>query len=80
MKELALELRRRNLTAVGELCDDRFEEHVLAYDEHAAGIYLHGLNFNLPEFTTLPSPEVHKFADEWGFKKAQFIVMTQHVI
>lgn len=75
VKELALELRRLNVTAVGELCDDRFEEHVLAYDENAAGIYLHGLNFNLPEFTTLPSSEVHKFADEWGFKKAEFVVI-----
>jgi tRNA ligase len=75
VKELAMELRRMNVTAVGELCDDSFEEHVLAYDEKAAGIYLHGLNYNLPEFTTLPSGEVHKFADAWGFKKAQFVIM-----
>lgn len=75
VKELALELRRMNVTAVGELCDDRFEEHVLAYDEDAAGIYLHGLNYNLPEFTTLPGSEVHRFADEWGFRKAEFVVM-----
>ncbi|OKL58840.1 hypothetical protein UA08_05492 [Talaromyces atroroseus] len=75
VKELALELRKMNATAVGELCDDRFEEHVLAYDEAAAGIYLHGINFNVPEFATLPSSEVHKFADQWGFKKAEFVVM-----
>lgn len=75
VKELAMELRKLNLTAVGELCDDRFEEHVLAYDENVAGVYLHGLNYNLPEFATLPGSEVHKFADKWGFKKAEYIVM-----
>ncbi|EED24011.1 tRNA ligase [Talaromyces stipitatus ATCC 10500] len=75
VKELALKLRQMNVTAVGELCDDRFEEHVLAYDEDAAGIYLHGLNYNLPEFTTMSGSEVHRFADEWGFKKAEFVVM-----
>ncbi|OJD14259.1 hypothetical protein AJ78_05388 [Emergomyces pasteurianus Ep9510] len=74
MEDLAKALRSANLTAVGELCDDRFEEHVLAYDEEAAGIYLHGLNYNVPEFATLPGPDVHKFADEWGFKKAQFLM------
>ncbi|KAH1514089.1 hypothetical protein KXX06_004549, partial [Aspergillus fumigatus] len=57
VKDLARELRRLNLTAVGELCDDSFEEHVLAYDPAAAGIYLHGLNFNVPQFATLPSSE-----------------------
>lgn len=77
VKELATELRSMNATAVGELCDDEFEEHVLAYDENAAGIYLHGINFNVPEFATLPSSEVHQFADKWGFKKAQFIVLDE---
>ncbi|CEN62199.1 Putative tRNA ligase (Eurofung) [Aspergillus calidoustus] len=72
--QLAKELREMNATAVGELCDDSFEEHVLAYDQNSAGIYLHGINFNVPEFATLSSPEVHKFADAWGFKKANFVV------
>ena len=72
-KDLARELRSMNVTAVGELCDDRFEEHVLAYDENSAGIYLHGINFNLPQFATLPSADVHRFADRWGFKKANFL-------
>ncbi|KAL4766108.1 tRNA ligase [Aspergillus foveolatus] len=71
---LARQLREMNATAVGELCDDSFEEHVLAYDPASAGIYLHGINFNLPEFATLPSSEVHRFADAWGFKKANFVV------
>ncbi|KAL5045708.1 hypothetical protein BDW71DRAFT_183178 [Aspergillus fruticulosus] len=72
--DLARQLREMNATAVGELCDDNFEEHVLAYDPASAGIYLHGINFNLPEFATLPSSEVHRFADVWGFKKANFVV------
>ena len=33
-----------------ELCDDSFEEHVLAYTPDIAGLYLHGLNLNLPDF------------------------------
>lgn len=72
VQDLARELRQMNVTAVGELCDDRFEEHVLAYDEAAAGIYIHGLNYNLPEFATMSGARVHEFADEWGFKKAKF--------
>lgn len=72
--DLARELRRRNVTAVAELCDDEFEEHVLAYDEKDAGLYLHGVNLNLPEFATYPGPLVHRFADEWGFRKADFLV------
>ncbi|KAL5341770.1 fungal tRNA ligase phosphodiesterase domain-containing protein [Aspergillus crustosus] len=72
--DLARELREMNATAVGELCDDSFEEHVLAYDPAASGIYLHGINFNVPEFATLSSSDVHQFADAWGFKKANFVV------
>ncbi|KAJ5689735.1 hypothetical protein N7462_004127 [Penicillium macrosclerotiorum] len=73
-KELARTLRQMNVTAVGELCDDSFEEHVLAYDDAAAGIYLHGLNYNQPNFATHSSDKVHEFADAWGFKKAKFVV------
>ena len=73
-QQLARELRKRNITAVAELCDDSFEEHVLAYDEKSAGLYLHGINLNVPEFVTYPSQLVHKFADEWGLKKAEYLV------
>ncbi|MCJ1460922.1 hypothetical protein MMC28_011304 [Mycoblastus sanguinarius] len=72
--DLARELRRRNATAVAELCDDSFEEHVLAYEPKDSGLYLHGINLNLPEFATYPGELVHKFADEWGFKKAQYLI------
>ncbi|KAL8650114.1 MAG: hypothetical protein Q9226_005284 [Calogaya cf. arnoldii] len=72
--DLARELRKRNVTAVAELCDDSFEEHVLAYDEKAAGLYLHGVNLNLPDFATYPGELVHAFADLWGFKKAEYVI------
>ena len=68
-EDLARELRQRNVTAVAELCDDSFEEHILAYGPEKAGLYLHGVNLNLPEFMTYPSTEVQKFAEEWGFRK-----------
>ncbi|KAI4150871.1 MAG: hypothetical protein LQ340_003847 [Diploschistes diacapsis] len=73
-EDLARELRNRNVTAVAELCDDSFEEHVLEYGKETAGLYLHGMNLNLPEFATYSGSMVHKFADEWGFKKAQYVV------
>ncbi|KAI1382949.1 tRNA ligase [Hypoxylon trugodes] len=68
-EEFAQELRRRNVTAVAELCDDSFEEHILAYGPDKAGLYLHGININVPEFMTYPSNLVQQFADEWGFRK-----------
>lgn len=74
-QELARELRRMNVTAVAELCDDAFEEHVLEYPPEMAGLYLHGINFNLPEFATLSGAEAHEFADTWGFKKAQYVLL-----
>lgn len=68
-EDLAQELRRRNVTAVAELCDDSFEEHILAYGPEKAGLYLHGINVNIPQFMTYPSDQVQQFADDWGFRK-----------
>lgn len=73
-EQLAKTLREMNATAVAELCDDEFEEHVLAYTPEQAGLYLHGINLNLPEFATYPGPYVDAFADEWGFKKTMYLV------
>ena len=73
--DLSRELRQRNATAVAELCDDTFEEHILAYGPDKAGLYLHGINLNLPEFATYPGPMVQEFADQWGFRKTGLIVM-----
>ncbi|KAG9232069.1 RNA ligase-domain-containing protein [Amylocarpus encephaloides] len=74
-QDLATELRNRNATAVAELCDDDFEEHILAYGKDVAGLYLHGININLPEFMTYPGPQVQEFADAWGFLKTDFLVL-----
>ncbi|KAM0343109.1 hypothetical protein ACHAPU_008857 [Fusarium lateritium] len=73
--DLARELRKRNVTAVAELCDDQFEEHILAYGPDQAGLYLHGINLNLPEFATYPSRFVQEFADQWAFRKTGLITM-----
>ena len=73
--DLARELRHLNVTVVGELCDDEFEEHVLEYQPHMAGLYLHGINYNQSGFQTWSGAEVHAFADAWGFKKAEYIMM-----
>ena len=73
-QDLASRLRAMNATAVAELCDDTFEEHVLEYTSSAAGLYLHGINLNLPEFVTYPHHLIDRFAEEWGFKKTMFLV------
>jgi tRNA ligase len=72
--ELARTLRSMNATLVAELCDDEFEEHVLAYTPEQAGLYVHGINLNLPEFATYPGHLVDKFADEWGMKKVTYVM------
>nr|POF08125.1 trna ligase 1 [Quercus suber] len=73
-QQLAQRLRAMNATAVAELCDDEFEEHVLQYTPEASGLYLHGLNLNLPEFATYPHHLVDRFADEWGLKTTTYLV------
>ncbi|KAK4052810.1 tRNA ligase [Microbotryomycetes sp. JL201] len=73
-EDLAHELYSRNLTAVAELCDDSFEEHVLAYPENLTGLHLHGLNANSAVLTTLPSSAVSTFADAWGFIRTKYSI------
>ncbi|KAK4957632.1 tRNA ligase [Elasticomyces elasticus] len=73
-QQLAMKLREMNATAVAELCDDEFEEHVLEYTPEAAGLYLHGINLNLPEFATYPHHLVDTFAEEWAFRKTMYII------
>ncbi|RDW25667.1 RNA ligase-domain-containing protein [Yarrowia lipolytica] len=68
LRDLALTLHELNATAVAELCDDEFEEHVLAYSAEEAGIYLHGLNLNTPTFSTYPSSRVREFAETFGLR------------
>ncbi|KAL1626775.1 tRNA ligase [Neofusicoccum ribis] len=72
--DLARTLRQLNATAVAELCDDDFEEHVLAYNPEQSGLYLHGININVPEFMTYPGQLVDRFAADWGFKQTQYVM------
>lgn len=73
--DLASELWNRNETAVAELCDDQFEEHVLAYPAERTGLHLHGLNKNSAEFMTQPMQEVEEFAQEWGFLPTRYLTI-----
>ncbi|KII91379.1 hypothetical protein PLICRDRAFT_105688 [Plicaturopsis crispa FD-325 SS-3] len=66
-EQLAATLWENNWTAIAELCDDDFEEHVLSYPPEKTGLHLHGLNWSTKAFDTLPHAEVDAFAAEWGF-------------
>ncbi|EGW30166.1 tRNA ligase [Spathaspora passalidarum NRRL Y-27907] len=76
VKQLAKYLAEHNLTAVAELCDDEFEEHVLSYSKDKSGLYLHGLNYNTIQFRTVPIEKVIQFADDWNFKKVDYLTFT----
>ncbi|KXN82196.1 tRNA ligase 1 [Leucoagaricus sp. SymC.cos] len=69
--EFAKRLWDENWTAVAELCDDSFEEHVLPYPEERTGLHLHGLNVSTNPFVTMPHQVVDAFAEEWGFIKTR---------
>ncbi|KAH9961179.1 RNA ligase-domain-containing protein [Russula compacta] len=66
-EQLAGVLWEKNWTAVAELCDDSFEEHVLPYPAEKTGMHLHGLNDCSRHFKTQPTSVVDEFAREWGF-------------
>lgn len=72
---LARELWDRKETAVAELCDDDFEEHVLAYPPERRGLHLHGLNANAVHFKTRPMTDVDDFARTWGFIPTRWLEM-----
>ncbi|PRT54107.1 tRNA ligase [Wickerhamiella sorbophila] len=74
-QELASELEEKDLTAVGEFCDDNFEEHVLAYPPESAGIYLNGLNRNTREFQTLAPNVVNELGARYGFLRTDFLMV-----
>ncbi|EMD34614.1 hypothetical protein CERSUDRAFT_116777 [Gelatoporia subvermispora B] len=65
--QLASVLWEKNWTAVAELCDDSFEEHVLPYAPEKTGLHLHGLNECTKAFKTMDQHTVDEFAEEWGF-------------
>lgn len=67
----AKRLHELNVTAVAEYCDDSFEEHILEYVGDRAGLYLHGMNLNQPQFATWPMKDVDKFASQYNFKPTE---------
>ncbi|KAF9113084.1 hypothetical protein BGX27_002240 [Mortierella sp. AM989] len=78
LQEFGLWLWNNNLTAVAELCDDSFEEHILQYPAERAGLYLHGLNRNTADFQTLPSGKVQEAAKEWGLIQTDYVTFNTH--
>ncbi|CAH7682142.1 RNA ligase-domain-containing protein [Phakopsora pachyrhizi] len=70
--ELAKELWEANVTAVAELTDDDFEEHVVRTPTSEVGLNLHGINLNTPELLTYPPQVVAKCAERWGLHPIRF--------
>jgi tRNA ligase len=75
-EQLAARLWEKQWTAVAELCDDSFEEHVLPISREMSGLHLHGINANSGDFNTQAQPVVDAFAEEWGFIKTASIVLN----
>ncbi|KAI8854019.1 RNA ligase-domain-containing protein [Chytridium lagenaria] len=66
-KDLVDFLTEHKVTAVFELADDDFEEHILEYPVGRRGLYLHGINENTPEFVAWPHEKLVSFAQRFGF-------------
>ncbi|KAF8225851.1 RNA ligase [Tricholoma matsutake] len=75
-EQLAGRLWENNWTAITELCDDSFEEHVLGYPPEKTGLHLHGINEATKAFKTLPQSDVDAFAGEWGFIQTASITLN----
>lgn len=59
-----------------QLADDEFEEHILEYPPDRRGLYLHGINENIPAFRTWESSKLKPVATEFGFKIVDALVMN----
>ncbi|KAI8911065.1 RNA ligase-domain-containing protein [Gorgonomyces haynaldii] len=66
--ELVTFLKQENVTAVFELVDDDFEEHVLEYPPEKRGLYLHGINRNTVQFQTLSLAHIAEFGTRFGLR------------
>lgn len=71
---LSAYLESLDATAVFELADDEFEEHVLEYPSERRGLYCHGINLNTAKFQSLPTDRVHEFAKKFGFLYVDVLV------
>lgn len=73
--DLAKVLWSNRWTAIAELCDDSFEEHVLAYAPEETGLHLHGINVNSALLSSLQPDQVKDFAKQYGFIQTEYLVM-----
>ncbi|ORY44404.1 hypothetical protein BCR33DRAFT_697656 [Rhizoclosmatium globosum] len=73
--DLADFLESNNVTAVFELADDDFEEHILEYPPGKRGLYLHGINKNqCVPLETWDSVRVAEVASQFGFLTVEYEV------
>ncbi|KAI8618324.1 RNA ligase-domain-containing protein [Chytriomyces sp. MP71] len=75
-EELAQFLEEHNATAVFELADDEFEEHILEYPEGRRGLYLHGVNKNEAVLNTWMTERVREVAARFGFLCVESEIMA----
>ncbi|KAH7105981.1 RNA ligase-domain-containing protein [Auriculariales sp. MPI-PUGE-AT-0066] len=73
--DFAATLWDKNWTAVFELCDDSFEEHVLPIPKDKTGLHLHGINSSQPQFHTQSPDFLQTFAKEWGFIETAYLTL-----
>ncbi|KAH7105959.1 RNA ligase-domain-containing protein [Auriculariales sp. MPI-PUGE-AT-0066] len=73
--DFAATLWDKNWTAVFELCDDSFEEHVLPIAKDKTGLHLHGINSSQPQFHTQSPDFLQTFAKEWGFIETAYLTL-----
>lgn len=69
--------QENNTTAVFELVDDDFEEHVLPYPPGTRGLYIHGVNVNCVYLDTWTSDQVQGVATEFGFECVECITFDE---
>jgi tRNA splicing ligase len=72
IKELSSRLKEMNATAIFELCDDLFEEHIFEYSGEYAGLYQHGLVKNTEVFVPYSMEMVTDFANYFGFHTVRY--------
>jgi tRNA ligase len=75
-KDLVSFLEKHNVTAVFELADDDFEEHILEYPAGSRGLYVHGLNVNSLDFHTLGFSFVREFGEMFGFHQVNYFTLN----
>lgn len=73
LESLSNRLKDMNATAICELCDDTFEEHVIHYSTNKSGLYLHGMVKNTDIFESYNISSVYDFSVEYGFHPIEWI-------